>query len=68
MNKHTWECVPVKYKQERTIVHRVPTPEEKVSFYNLIYQWNRRKTFKHFAYCISTNLSALIPYAVCVAS
>ena len=51
MSKHTyiWERVPViRYKWERSAVHRVQTPSEKVSFYDLIYKWNRRKTFKTF--------------------
>lgn len=51
MSKHTytWERVPViRYKWERSVVRRVQTPEEKVSFYSLVYQWNRRKTFKTF--------------------
>lgn len=48
-NTYTWERVPViRYKWERSVVRRVQTPKEKVSFYNLIYQWNRRKTFKTF--------------------
>lgn len=48
MKKHTYERVPIKYKWVRTEIHRVKTPSEKISFYDLVYQWNRRKSFKTF--------------------
>lgn len=48
-NPYTWERVPVvKYKWERKMVHRVQSHSEKVNFYDLIYKWNRKKTFKTF--------------------
>lgn len=49
MAKYTFKLEPViTYKWQRVELHRVKTHSEKISFYDAVYQWNRRKTFKTF--------------------
>lgn len=49
MNKHTWEHTPVvRYKWKKVKMEHVSSPTKKVFFYDLIYKWNRKKTFKTF--------------------